>query len=94
MVAMADYSCEETRRQLDSYVDGELSGEEARGVEKHLASCDRCREVLGFERGLLDGLKKRIQETDVPPGLRERIESALEPGREETADATETHSEG
>lgn len=90
---MAGYSCEETHRRLDSYVDGELSAEEARAVEAHLASCDRCAEVLAFERTLLNGLKERIRTTDVPPGLRRRIESALDPGREEPADATESRSE-
>ncbi|MDP2480483.1 MAG: anti-sigma factor [Candidatus Palauibacterales bacterium] len=91
---MAGYSCGEARRRLDAYVDGELSEEEARGVEGHLADCERCAEVLRFERTLLDGLKERIRETDVPPGLRERIESALERDHEAPADATETRSEG
>ena len=91
---MAGYSCEDVRRRVDSYVDGELSPEEARGVEEHLASCDRCAEFLEFERTLLDGLKERIRETDVPPGLRERIESALKAGRAKAADVTESRSEG
>ena len=91
---MADYSCEEARRRLDAYVDGELPGEEARAVERHVAGCDRCAEVLGFERTLLEGLKKRIRETDVPAGLRDRIESALDPSPEEPVDATESRSEG
>lgn len=91
---MADYSCEEARRRLDAYVDGALPGEEERAVERHLAGCDRCAELLGFERTLLEGLKKRIRQTDVPPGLRERIESALDPSPEESPDVTESRSEG
>lgn len=91
---MAGYSCEDVRRRLDAYVDGELSAGEARAVELHLAACDRCAGVLGFEKTLLDGLKERIRESGVPAGLRERIESALNSDREEPADVTETRSEG
>ncbi len=91
---MADYSCEEVRRRLDAYVDGELSDEETRSVEEHLAACERCAEVLGFERALLDGLKKRIRETDLPPGLRERIGTALERDRAEKTDPTASRSDG
>ncbi|HKK26589.1 MAG TPA: zf-HC2 domain-containing protein [Gemmatimonadota bacterium] len=87
-------SCTQIRQRLDSYVDGELVEAEARAVEEHLAACGLCAERLAFERALLDGLKQRIREAYVPPGLRSRIRDALERGRAERSEATESRFEG
>ena len=35
-------NCEETRRSLQSFLNGRLSGEESRGIRKHLAGCADC----------------------------------------------------
>ncbi|HKK28633.1 MAG TPA: zf-HC2 domain-containing protein [Gemmatimonadota bacterium] len=91
---MARYSCQEIRRRLDAYVDGELAEAETHAVEKHLSACERCAEHLAFERALLDGLKRRIREAGLPPGLRTRIRDALERDRPEESEATESRSEG
>lgn len=91
---MARYSCQEIRRRLDAYVDGELADAEARAVEEHLAACERCAEQLAFERALLDGLKRRLRDADVPPGLRGKIRDALDRERPEESEATESRSEG
>jgi anti-sigma factor RsiW len=37
--------CEEFADRIVDYVDGELPEDEAQGVERHLAACERCRET-------------------------------------------------
>jgi len=39
--------CTKVRKLLSAYVDGELSMAESVKVEKHVSSCDLCREELG-----------------------------------------------
>ncbi len=41
-------NCDKTRRQIDRYVDNELTRTEAEAIEQHLASCSQCR--LQFQR--------------------------------------------
>lgn len=75
---MAVYSCEVLRDRLDAYVDGELSEAETRAVQGHLAACPRCAGPVAFERALHIGLKRRLRDARVPPGLWRRVRSALE----------------
>ncbi|MBI2908297.1 MAG: zf-HC2 domain-containing protein [Chloroflexi bacterium] len=46
--------CEATREQLSVYLDGRLSPEEQQLVERHLASCERCRQELSQLRATVD----------------------------------------
>jgi len=44
-------ACEEIRELLNAHLDGELSVEDRRRVEEHLAACEACRrELAGTER--------------------------------------------
>ncbi len=49
-------SCDAFEPLLTGYVDGELSDEDRRRVEDHVASCPRCREALAELRGLKEEL--------------------------------------
>lgn len=64
------------QKQVDSYLDGELSGEKLRAFEAHLQTCPRCVEIVEQTRGLLQELRAE-REIDVPPGLQERLHAAL-----------------
>ena len=43
---MKNFTCDEMSGQLVDYVDGELSPEQTRGVEDHLASCTDCAKLV------------------------------------------------
>lgn len=77
MSSLDRYTCEQVFHLLDDYVDRELTAEETKRVEEHLATCAQCASEARFERGLVDGLKDKIRQIDVPVSLVEKIETAL-----------------
>jgi anti-sigma factor (TIGR02949 family) len=70
--------CAETFRLMQDYLDRELSPEEARLVEEHLAGCGICAEEYIFEGSLLRRVSRCLQETDVPADLFERVRASLD----------------
>jgi len=60
---------------IDEYLRGELPAEKAAEVERHLASCDRCREHMAWMRTLGElAAEVRIQH---PPEIVESLEARL-----------------
>ena len=49
-------SCDEFDRMAGAYLDGELSGEERRRFEEHLAACDACTRELAELKRLTEDL--------------------------------------
>jgi Putative zinc-finger len=68
---------------LAADVDGELSVEERRAADEHLAGCPRCRTRLAQERELKRMLRERLRSATAPSELRAAISSALD--REEVS---------
>jgi anti-sigma factor (TIGR02949 family) len=71
------YSCEQTFRRLDDYLDRALSESETRLVREHLETCAVCAHEFRFEAGVLDGVRRAIACIEVPPDLLTRIQAAL-----------------
>jgi anti-sigma factor (TIGR02949 family) len=71
------YSCLETVRRLDDYLDRELTITEQREVERHLETCDRCLGRFRFEAGVLDELKSKLRRVKTPETLASRLRRAL-----------------
>jgi len=75
--------CTDCLEKLDAYVDGELSPEEARDVDQHLAACAECArahaELVALSRSIKEGLVRH----HAPDVLKARIRSAVlaEPAR-------------
>jgi hypothetical protein len=63
-------------KQINPYLDGELSGEKLRAFEAHLEDCPKCRREVEQFRGLLNELHG-LQDLEVPPMLKARIHDAL-----------------
>lgn len=82
MTPVSRFSCEDSLRRLDEYVDRTLSPEELRRVEEHLAGCLRCAEEFRFEVTLVRGIRARLQRLTVPPsllrGIRLRLRADLD----------------
>lgn len=70
-------SCEEVLHRLADFLDRELSAAESRLVEEHLAVCERCAREHRFERAVLDEMRAKLRQVEVPGELVGRIRRAL-----------------
>jgi len=75
-------TCEEAFRRLDDFLDRRLSPEETRLVEEHLQICDACTREFSFESSVLNGVKRKLRQLEVPSDLLGRILSRLQSGAE------------
>jgi anti-sigma factor (TIGR02949 family) len=69
--------CDESRRHLDAYLDGELGEPERADLRRHLDGCAECGpEAAALER-LRDGIRRAAPVYRATPALRSQIRSAL-----------------
>ena len=66
-------NCETLLGSLSEYIDGELSPELCREIEKHLAGCDNCRVVLNTTKRTIDLVQSPAETVPVPDDVRERL---------------------
>jgi anti-sigma factor (TIGR02949 family) len=66
-------NCETLLGSLSEYIDGELSPELCREIEKHLAGCNNCRVVLNTTRRTIDLVQSPAEAVPVPDDVRERL---------------------
>jgi anti-sigma factor (TIGR02949 family) len=74
------YSCLETVRRLDDYLDRELSEVERHEVERHLETCDRCLQRFRFEAAVVEDLRMKLRRVAVPSELESRVRDLLRGG--------------
>lgn len=73
--------CWDARRHVSDYLDGELDGETARGVEAHLQTCPTCPPLYAALVGVHDRLGRlRDPDSVIPASLVERLRGAAGPG--------------
>lgn len=77
MTDASRYTCEDTFRRLDDFMDRALTPEEVRLVEKHLETCAWCTSAYRFESTLIDGLRQKVSQIQLPPGFIERMTASL-----------------
>lgn len=70
-------SCAECFRQLNDYLDRELSAEEATAVTEHLEQCGHCTGEFAVEREVLAAIRDKLARSNMPPGLMARISARL-----------------
>jgi anti-sigma factor (TIGR02949 family) len=81
MTHLSRYTCEEAFRRLDDYLDRELSGEEMTLVHEHLEICAGCTREFNFEASVLNGVRTKLRQIELPPSLEARIVAALQSDR-------------
>jgi len=81
MTHLSRYTCEEAFRRLDDYLDRELSGEEMTLVHEHLEICAGCAREFNFEASVLNGVRTKLRQIELPPSLEARIVAALQSDR-------------
>ena len=77
MTHLSRYTCEEAFRRLDDYLDRELSTEEMALVKEHLEICAGCAREFNFEESLLNGVRSKLRQIELPPTLQARILGVL-----------------
>jgi anti-sigma factor RsiW len=65
--------------ELDAYLDGELTGEDARMVEAHLAQCPECKQFRDERLALRAAIAAQIPAFQAPDLLRKRVQSTAAP---------------
>lgn len=70
-------NCNEVRRQIVPYVDGELDEAGSRSMADHIAGCAGCTRRVAFERNFNRMLSEGIREVEVPRGVLTRVRRSL-----------------
>jgi mycothiol system anti-sigma-R factor len=68
---MAD--CRETIRELDAYLDGELTDGVRAHIHAHLDGCMDCLQAFDFQAELKAAIRRKCSNDRMPEGLMERI---------------------
>ena len=69
--------CDEILRELETYLDQELSPAAWRSIQAHLDGCLDCLHVFDFHAELRIVIARKCQEDSLPPGLVARIEECF-----------------
>lgn len=78
MSAPSPMTCQEVFDRLELYLDRELTAEEQRLVDEHLAVCEVCTREHRFEAAVLEDLKRKLRHLAAPPEVLRRIRAALD----------------
>jgi anti-sigma factor (TIGR02949 family) len=69
--------CEQILRELEPFLDRELSPEAWQSVHAHINGCLDCLHVFDFHAELRMVISKKCQQDALPPGLLARIEACF-----------------
>jgi len=70
-------NCQESKSQLQAYLDGELDLTRSLEMEKHLRECSACSQALNSLRLLQESLRNESLRFQPTAGLEKRVRSAL-----------------
>jgi mycothiol system anti-sigma-R factor len=73
---MAD--CNETLREMEAFLDGELTDDAVTTLRGHLEGCPDCLEAFDFQAELKAVIAEKCHRDRMPPGLLGRIERCLQ----------------
>lgn len=66
--------CNETLRELEQFLDDELSEEAHDAIHAHLDGCEHCLEAFDFHAELRQVIAEKCSSDELPPGLLAKIE--------------------
>lgn len=70
-------NCNETIRELDAFLDGELPDEVRAHIHAHLGSCMDCLQAFDFQAELKAAIRRKCSSDEMPAGLIGRIEQCF-----------------
>ena len=71
-------NCNETIRELDAFLDGELPDDVRAHIHLHLDSCMDCLQAFDFQAELKLAIRRKCSTDELPPGLIGRIEMCFD----------------
>ena len=74
---MTDRDCNETLRELEIFLDGEMTTEELTVIRAHLEDCPNCLEAFDFHAELKQVIAEKCQHDEMPADLLSRIEQCF-----------------
>ena len=69
--------CNETLRELEAFLDDELTDGTRDAIGKHLGGCSHCLEAFDFHAELKQVIQAKCRSDEMPAGLLSRIEQCL-----------------
>lgn len=73
----SDVDCSQSIQRLYHYLDGELTDDRRKEIQRHLDECPPCVEAFDFETELRQVIANRCRD-HVPPALLDRVRSAID----------------
>src|ERR1700736_3169558 len=73
---IGEFDCQEAIQTLYYFLDGELTEDRRKDIQRHLQECSPCLEAFDFEAELKIVIAKKCRD-QVPPALRDRVARAL-----------------
>lgn len=70
--------CNETLRELETFLDDELSDENRHVIRSHLEACPDCFQAFDFHAELKAVISQKCQSEELPPGLADRIRACFD----------------
>lgn len=67
-------NCNETIRELDAFLDGELPDDVRQHIHSHLDECVDCLQAFDFQAELKQAIRRKCSTDEMPAGLIGRIE--------------------
>ena len=75
---MANDDCAETIRELETFLDDELSQEARAQIHDHLEGCVDCLQAFDFQAELKAVIRQKCSNDAMPPGLLGKIERCFD----------------
>jgi mycothiol system anti-sigma-R factor len=75
---MTERNCNETLRELETFLDGELSAAELVIIRSHIEDCPQCLEAFDFHAELRAVIARKCASDPMPAGLLARIEECFQ----------------
>jgi anti-sigma factor (TIGR02949 family) len=69
--------CYETIRELEAFLDGELTEDGHHAIHTHLSGCTDCLQAFDFHAELRTVIAAKCRNDEMPPGLLSRIEQCF-----------------
>jgi mycothiol system anti-sigma-R factor len=70
--------CNETLKELETFLDGELSAAALADIRTHLGDCPNCLEAFDFHAELKAVIAAKCRNDELPPDLLSRIEQCFQ----------------
>ncbi len=78
MAECDSYDCDETLRELDTFLDSELSTGVRDAIREHLDGCPDCLSAFDFHAELKQVIAIKCHDDEMPAGLLSRIERCFD----------------